>query len=67
MNAYERMIRAFEIFNSYPGEHVHNLAAEHDRLFAGPDPAEVSADHIAELNALGWHDDSGHESFYRWV
>lgn len=59
MNAYERMIRAFEIFNSYPGDHSANLAAEHDEMWAGPAPEDVSVDHFKELMTLGWHADDG--------
>ena len=52
LTAYQRIIRAFEIFDSYPDRQ--STHAEHDEFFAGPDPTTVSAEHLAELEQLGW-------------
>lgn len=52
---YRRFIRAFAIFATY--EHTADVAAEHDEMWAGPDPDDVSPEHLAELEELGWHPD----------
>ena len=62
MNAYEKLIAALQIFNKYG--HSKFLSAEHDEIFAGPEPSDVSAEDIAELEKLGWRaGESGFSSF----
>lgn len=51
--AYDRVIGGLEILKSY-GEDAHYVVAEHDEIFAGPDPSKVSEVHLKELEALGW-------------
>lgn len=50
---YDRIIGGLEILKSY-GEDSYYVVAEHDEIFAGPNPSEVSEDHLKELEALGW-------------
>lgn len=54
MNEYQHMARAMEIFASYDDDSA-SVSAEHDEIYAGPDPTVVSAEHIAELGQLDWH------------
>lgn len=54
MTEYEKYIKAFQIFAKYP--HIQYVGAEHDEMFAGPDPANVSKEDLAELKELGWND-----------
>jgi hypothetical protein len=44
---------AFEIFAKY-GEGRFNTYAEHDIIYAGPDPAIVSDEDKKRLSELGW-------------
>jgi hypothetical protein len=61
---YEELIRALQIFKEYDSDEF--MSAEHDIVYAGPDPADVSPEHLAELEELGWH--RGEESsFYHFV
>lgn len=62
---YQQLARAFEIFASYPGEQ--HVATDTDQIYAGPNPAVVSAEHLADLAALGWEPDPGSNTFYRWT
>lgn len=62
---YARMARAFQIFDSYGDPNEQDISAEHDEIFAGPDPEVVSAEHLIELEQLGWHADDGNGTFYR--
>ena len=63
MNAYQRMARAMEIFNSYPADA--DISCQHDEMWAGPDPSDVSAEHLKELDVLGWMPEDG--TFHRFV
>lgn len=63
LTEYGRMARAFQIFDSY-GTERQGVSAEHDQIWAGPDPADVTDEHIAELEQLGWHTDRAHNTFY---
>lgn len=53
MSDYTDMARAMEIFASYDGQRE-GISAEHDEIFAGPNPLVVSAEHLAELEELLW-------------
>jgi hypothetical protein len=59
--------QAFEIFGRYPDPDGGNLSAEHDQLWAGPDPADVSLDDLRILNDLGWHADPNNGCFHKFV
>ncbi len=65
MNQYVKLRRALEIFSCYA--HEKSICVKHDQLFAGPQPSDVSAVHLAELERLGWHPDEGNNCFYTWV
>lgn len=60
---------AFTIFAKYQpkeraGQHV---AAEHDEIYAGPDPRVVAEDDLRRLDALGWRQMSDLECFARFT
>ncbi len=67
MNVYQEMARAMEIFASYPVNRGGNVSAAHDEIWAGPDPTVVSAEHLAELEQLGWRASESHETFHKFV
>lgn len=62
---YQKMARAFDIFNSYEGDQY--LSAEHDIIYSGPSPAVVTAEHCDELYELGWYKSEEYDSFYCFV
>lgn len=61
---YERIKAGFEIFDKYEG--YQEVAAEHDRIFAGPDPEIVSDEDKETLEEIGWHVDE-YDSFALYV
>jgi len=66
LSYYEELIRALEIFRTYGGDEF--MSASHDIVYAGPEPKRVSAEHLVELEELGWHPDGDTESsFYHFV
>lgn len=65
MNEYEKLRKALDIFAKY--EHRPWLSAEHDELFAGPDPSVVSAEDIEALDQLGWSVSSEPDMFRLFV
>jgi hypothetical protein len=65
-NKYERWIAAFTIFAKYEpngGE----VAAEHDVVYAGPNPETVNEDDIVTLDDLGWHISHDYDCFYAFT
>jgi len=50
---YDEIIEAFTIFKKYSSND--SISAEHDELFAGPDPSIVSKEDLARLKQLHWH------------
>lgn len=62
---YDSIIDAFNIFKKYP--HHQWVAAEHERILAGPEPSIVSEADIAALTVLGWHADDEESCFYSFV
>lgn len=65
LTPYGRMARAFTIFDAYDNGDEQAVNAQHDELWAGPDPAKVDPGHLAELADLGWQPDYGNETFHR--
>jgi hypothetical protein len=59
MSAYDKITRAFAVFAKY--DHTPGVAAEHDLIYAGPDPDEMSPDDVATVEALGWHREGEYE------
>lgn len=55
---YREMAEAFTIFAKYDTGWIQG---EHDEIFAGPNPKDVSADDRKRLKQLGWskHDGDG--------
>jgi hypothetical protein len=66
MNPYEKLIRAFEIFQA-AGDVGEGIAAEHDVICAGPPAEQASAEQRAELERLGWHAGIDEDGFYHFV
>lgn len=60
-------VEAFQIFAKYipEGEWL-DVAAEHDEIFAGPNPEVVTPEDKARLEELGWGDYED-SSFKRFV
>ncbi len=52
MNAYQKMIRAMQIFDGYDHDRSYSLGSY--EIWAGPDPQRLSAADLAELETLGW-------------
>lgn len=51
---YAAWAEAFTIFEKYePGKYA-EIASEHDVIYAGADPASMSAEDRARLDELGW-------------
>lgn len=61
MNRIQKLIRGLQIFSEQGFEDV---CAEHDVIYAGPDPTSVTSEVMAELALLGWHPDVQTCSFY---
>lgn len=60
-------IEAFQIFAKYmPEGEWFEVAAEHDEIYAGPNPETVTSEDKARLEELGWHDFE-EECFQRFV
>lgn len=51
---YRDMIEAFTIFAKYEGDEQYLAAAEHDEIWAGPSPEDVSDEDKKRLEELGW-------------
>lgn len=62
---YAQLIEALSILSTYSSDQW--LAAKHGELRGGPDPSAVTPEHLARLEALGWHADSDAGSFYHFV
>lgn len=52
-DSYTSFVIAFSVFAAYTKGRDH-VAAEHDELFAGPDPAVVSDADLIKLEKHGW-------------
>jgi hypothetical protein len=57
-HSYAGYARAFAIFAEYAPDTTYGVHPAHDEITAGPDPGIVSAEHLEELEALGWTEDS---------
>lgn len=62
---YKNLIEALTIFSKY--QHREGVSAEHDILYAGPSPADVSEKDLATLEELGWHPSDEYDGFYAFV
>ena len=56
------LAEAFKIFSKY-GEGEYKTSAEHDAIYSGPDPKEVSEEDKKRLKQLGWHESEEFDSF----
>ena len=57
----KKMIEAFTIFRRYEDG---DIAAEHDIIYAGPAPNDVSEDDKLKLAELGWHVEEEFDCFF---
>ena len=64
LTPYGRMARAFQIFDAYDNGDEQGINAQHNELWAGPDPTRVDPGHIEELADLGWHASHENDSFW---
>ena len=64
---YKSWAEAFTIFAKYDDKPYGEVAAEHDEIYAGPDPQDVSDEDLARLEVLGWHADEETQSFYHFT
>lgn len=65
LSYFQKLARALLIFDEY--ESGGFLSAEHDEIFAGPDPEVVSAEHRAELESYGWRPADYGGVFHKFV
>jgi hypothetical protein len=63
MSTIERVIAGLTILMKYD----RNIAVEHDVIYAGGDPNEVSSEDAAVLEALKWHIDRSCDSYAKFV
>ena len=61
MNTYEKMEAAFRIFSRY--NHHEDIRAEHDVMYGGPNPADVTEQDMRTLEELGWLPSANLECF----
>lgn len=68
MATYKEVIEGLQILAKYSEDDEHQIAAEHDELYAGPDdPSVVTEDDRGRLNELGWRFDPGLGCWRRFV
>lgn len=53
---YKDLIEAFTIFAKYEGENQYLPGVEHDEMWAGPNPEDVSEEDKKRLEELGWNE-----------
>lgn len=63
--SYQPYIEAFQIFEKY--DHFKNIHAEHDVIYAGPDPEKISDEDLEKIIALNWLPDNENGCFYKFV
>jgi len=66
-HTYAALAEVFTIFNKYEGVTYAQISAEHDVIYAGPDPEDVSEEDRKRLSELGWYVDEHLDSFYRFT
>ena len=62
---YKEIIKALEIFSKY--EHDHTFAADHDEIYAGPSPDDVSEEDKIALDKLCWFPDECNSGWKRFI
>ncbi|HYF56697.1 MAG TPA: hypothetical protein VEA41_20765 [Salinarimonas sp.] len=57
MATYKQIVEGLQLLATCDpgGAETHNVDAEHDIIYAGPDISEVSDAVAARLEAIGWH------------
>jgi len=64
---WSRWAKAFTIFAKYAGKEYAHTAAEHDEVYAGPEPEKVSEEDKKLLNELGWTECSEFNCFHKFT
>ena len=67
---FAQWIESLQIFAKYSAKGLDgfaNISAEHDEIFMGPDPEEVSEEDNARLEELGWMESSYGGSYHRFA
>lgn len=64
MKTWAEFAEAFTIFAKYEGNGVQ---AEHDEIFAGPNPELVTAEDMKRLEKLGWSPHWTFGSFHKYI
>ena len=63
MSDFDKIIAGLNIFRRFLKENELYVAAEHDVIYAGPNPDVVPDDVKAELESLRWHPNEEFECF----
>ena len=63
VETYNELAKAFTIFAKYSPQYA-DVSAEHDVLYAGPDPETVSDEDKKALSELGWEPETEYNCFY---
>lgn len=66
MSVYSDIIDGLVIFDKYERGYQ-EFAAEHDVVYAGPSPDDVSKEDLERLEKFGWHPDESFDCFYKFV
>lgn len=66
MQTYADWAEAFLLFAKYEAEGW-EVSAEHDVIYAGPDPAIVTDIDKKRLSELGWDTEEQYECFYHFA
>jgi len=64
MTDFDKISRGFDIFRSFTDDKNQSVSAQHDVIYAGPNPIAVPDEIKAQLEELGWHPDNELECFY---
>lgn len=66
--AYNRIAYGFDIFRQFlKDEKDHMVSAEHDVIYAGPDPVDVPEEYKEKLAELGWYPCSEFDCFCHYT
>jgi hypothetical protein len=66
---YKEWAESFTIFDKYtdPDKPFGDVSAEHDEIYAGPDPEDVSIEDKERLDTLGWQEEDKYGCFSYFI
>ena len=69
LSKWSEMAEAFNIFAKYSNKDssYDDTYAEHDVIYAGPKPEEVSEEDKKRLDELGWHPSEGYPCWLKFT